>query len=187
MFATGSADGLALDVSEPAPNERLRQAILFRRDRLRVGVPVAFGFCAVLPDQPIVYPGADAAADPREIGANIPAFDPARWPASGCGLVLSDGRRVPFHLSFPNRDQVRLASPALWPEGPVTMAMRWFAGARGQTGSFARSGGPSGRAATAVSVPWAVRLIRLWQIGPAAPGVTGFGICGRQLVRRDDR
>ena len=54
MFAMGSADGLALDVGDPAPNQRLRQAILYRRDRLRVGMPVAIGFCSVLPDQPIV-------------------------------------------------------------------------------------------------------------------------------------
>jgi hypothetical protein len=183
MFATGSGDGLALDVSEAAPNESLRQAILYRRDRLRVGVPIAFGFCAVLPDQPIVYEGAGAAADPREIGANIPAFDPAHWPAADCGLILSDGRRVPFRFTLPNRDQVRLWSPALWADGPVTMAMRWDGGARAMSGSFARSGGPSGRQATAVSVPLAVRLIRLWEIG-GSTGLTGFGICGMQLVRR---
>lgn len=185
MFAFGSGNGLALEVA-PTSGQEVRSATLYRRGGRKIGLPLAFGFCAVRPGS-LVYRMQDPIGDPAEIGADIPAFDPARWPAAGCGLVLSDGRRVPFHLSFPNRDQVRLASPVLWPEGPVTMAMRWFAGARGQTGSFARSGGPSGRAATAVSMPWGARLIRLWQIGPAAPGLTGFGICGRQLVRSADR
>jgi hypothetical protein len=63
------------------------------------------------------------------------------------------------------------------------MAMRWDGGAHALSGSFARSGGPSGRQGTAVSVPLAVRLIRLWEIGGSA-GLTGFGICGMQLVRR---
>jgi hypothetical protein len=181
MFAFGSGNGLALEVAA-SPNQEIRSATLYRRSGRRVGLPLAFGFCAVRPD-PAVHGMPDRNADSAEIGANIPAFDPARWPEGDCGLVLSDGRRVPFRFTLPNRDQVRLWSPALWADGPVTMAMRWDGGARSISGSFARSGGPSGRQATAVSAPLAVRLIRLWQIG-GPTGLTGFGICGMQLVRR---
>jgi hypothetical protein len=185
MFAFGSGNGLALEVAAE-PNQEMRSATLYRRDGRRVGLPLAFGFCAVRPD-PMAYSMPDRNADPGDIGANIAAFDPARWPAADCGLVLSDGRRVPFRFTLPNREQVRLWSPELWADGPVTMAMRWYGGARALTGSFARSGGPSGRQATAAMVPFAARLIRLWQIGGAtAPGLTGFGICGMQLVRRAD-
>jgi hypothetical protein len=181
MFAFGSGNGLALEVAAGS-NQEIRSATLYRRGGRRVGLPLAFGFCALRPD-PAVHGMPDRNADSAEIGANIPAFDPARWPAADCGLVLSDGRRVPFRFTLPNRDQVRLWSPALWADGPVTMAMRWDGGARALSGSFARSGGPSGRQATAVSVPLAVRLIRLWEIG-GSTGLTGFGICGMQLVRR---
>jgi hypothetical protein len=185
MFAFGAGNGLALEVAA-GTNQELRSATLYRRDGRRVGLPLAFGFCAVRPDS-AVSPMPDRNADSADAGANIAAFDPARWPAGDCGLVLSDGRRVPFRFMLPNREQVRLWSPELWANGPVTMAMRWYGGDRAMTGSFARSGGPSGRQAMAVSVPFAARLIRLWQIGgPTAPGLTGFGICGMQLVRRAD-
>ena len=184
MFAFGGGNGLALDIGESSQIQRLREARLYRRDGERVGLPVAFGFCRQLPAPgSMIYRALDLSANPREIGANIPAFDPAQWPQSRCGLILSDGRRIPLQFSLSGQDQVRLSSPALWEGRPQTMAIRWGTIGGEQAGSFSRRGGPEGLQIMSVVGSSAVKLIWLRNIGGPAP--SGFGICGyKEVVRR---
>jgi hypothetical protein len=145
---------------------------------------LAFGFCRLQPaPNSVIYRALDQAADPREIGASIPAFDPARWPGTRCGLVLSDGRRVPFQFTLAGEDRIRLSSPDLWAGRPITMDIRWGNIEGDQAGTFSRRGGPEGLQIMSVMGSSAARLIWLRQIGGQAQ--SGFGICGySQIVRR---
>jgi hypothetical protein len=188
MFAFGSGDGLALDLGERGGDQTSRVATLYRRERQNVGLPLAFGFCRKRTAQPYIYRQVDVDADPRDIGANIPAFDPVHWPAADCGLILSDGRRVPFRFSLSGQDEVRLSSPELWAGHPVTMAIRWGTIDGAQSGSFVRRGGPEGVQTMVVSGTRGAKLIRLRQIvGRTGRDQTGFAICGySQMVRRAD-
>jgi hypothetical protein len=183
MFAFGGGNGLALDIGDSSLDHSLKEARLYRRNGEKVGLSVAFGFCRLQPAASVIYRALDQAADPREIGASIPAFDPARWPGTNCGLVLSDGRRVPFQFSLAGQGRVRLSSPDLWAGSPITMDIRWGTVDGDQAGIFSRRGGPEGFQVMSVLDSSAVRLIWLRQIGGSAQ--SGFAICGYpQVVRR---
>jgi hypothetical protein len=183
MFAFGAGNGLALDIGDSSRDHSLKEARLYRRNGEKVGLSVAFGFCRLQPAASVIFRALDPAADPREIGANIPAFDPARWPGTTCGLILSDGRRVPFQFSLAGQDRVTLSSPELWAGRPITMDIRWGTVEGDQAGTFSRRGGPEGFQVMSVLDSSAARLIWLRQIGGSAQ--SGFGICGYpQVVRR---
>jgi hypothetical protein len=124
---------------------------------------------------PATAPTAPAA---QPAAGNIPAFDPARWPEH-CGILLANGRRVRFDytISGPN-GPVRLESPILWGNKPVTV--RWtqsrFGGRTGPAGAERMLGHENIR----------VKIVNFSRLGdPAVSAQTGLGICGyNNVVRR---
>lgn len=191
MFAFGSGNGVALEIGEAAgENPSSRPATLFRRDRQRVGLPLAYGFCSQPAERRVmIYRMIDTNFDPREIGATIPAFDPAGWPERDCGLVLGDGRQGRFSFNLTGGDQVRLAGSGLWGGRPVSLPIRWQDRGDGlQFGTFGRRGGPNGSQTMYVeqSSGNAVKLIHLSDLGDVAANTEGgYAICGyRGIVRR---
>lgn len=189
VIAFGGASGLALEVAPAAINQRQRAATLYRRDRRRLALPVAFGSCASPPERvSMIYRAIDLNAPAGQIGADIPAFDPAHWPESDCGLILSDARRMRFSFRLDPAGSVRVSSPNLWSGRPVTLSMRWGRPRNGlQFGSFGRRGGPTGTQVMHVNQNQGngVKLIQLSSLGdPSAADGSGYAICGyRGLVR----
>jgi hypothetical protein len=190
-FAFGGREGLVLELGRPARDSQRQTATLSRRDGGRPGLPLAFGYCA--PGGSAIAPAPlDPNADPNAIGADIPAFDPRRWPAEDCGLLLSDGRRMQFGFRLAAEDQVEFSSPGLWAGRRVTTTIRWLrVGGGVQLGAFNRRGGPSGTQTMIVESNGsrAAKLIHLLEVGdPSAVNQTGYGICGYVgLVRRPAR
>lgn len=191
MFAFGSGNGVALEIGEAvAENSSSRPTTLFRRDGQRVGLPLAHGFCAPPRERRVlVYRMIDANFDPREIGATIPAFDPAGWPERDCGMILDDGRQVRFSFNLTAPDRARLAGSGLWGGQPVSLPIRWQDREDGlQFGTFGRRGGPNGSQTMYIEQDSgnAVKLIHLTSLGDAASNSqSGYAICGyRRIVRR---
>jgi hypothetical protein len=173
-----------LELGGQPAGQTQRSATLFKRERGRVTLPVAFGFCE---DRAIDATAAAPSSDPAAIGTDNPAFDPARWPEEDCGLIVSNGRRIRFRFTLTGETQLRLDSPDLWSGRPVSTTIRWQnSGDSTQIGAFGGNGGPEGAQMMFVETPTAVKLIRFRELGdPSIPNATGYGICSyRGLVRR---
>ena len=186
MFAFGSGNGVALEVSDTGGV--VRSAILFRRDRQRPSLPLAYGFCTP-DDVSVVYRPVDPQANAADIGADIAAFDPAQWPQGGCSLLLSDGRRMPFHFNVSaTGDYVELSSPTVWAGRAISVRQAWARTQSGRTVSmFERRGGPRGGDDLVIDEPshLGVKLIQLLDLGdPAAANQRGFAICGYSGLQR---
>jgi hypothetical protein len=183
-FLFGGAQGLIVQIGEVEGG--VRSASVRRREGDRVGLPLAYGYCRERPRLNI-YRAHDDTIGEDEIAADIPAFDPRRWPANDCGLILSDGRRMRFGFRLDTNGAVRLSSPGLWSGRAVSLPIRWENRPRVQYGTFGRRDGPSGsqRMYIASDNASGVKLITLSNLGDAsAAGQIGFAICGyRQLVR----
>ncbi|MBX3562117.1 MAG: hypothetical protein KF780_09935 [Sphingomonas sp.] len=188
LFAFGSGNGVALEIGEPGGEaSSARAATLFRRDRQRAGLPLAYGYCGEPAEHiSLIHSPVDTSTDPREIGTDIPALTPANWSDNDCGLLISDGRRARLSFQIVGRDQVRLESPELWSGRPVTIPIQWRDASNMRVGTFGRRDGPQGIEVLFVEQSQATRLIRLRQFGDASyPNLTGYGICGfSQIVRR---
>lgn len=188
-FAFGGAGGLVVQLGEA--QGQVQPISIRRRAGNGAGLPLAYGYCRPEPRR-TDYRAPDPSIAESQIGASIPAFDPARWPENDCGLILSDGRRTRFGFSLEPAGSVRLSSPDLWSGRPVTLSMRWGPPRNGpQFGSFERRGGPSGTQVMHIdeSRGNGVKLIQLSRLGDSsAADLSGFAICGyRGLVRRPAR
>jgi hypothetical protein len=104
-----------------------------------------------------------------------------------CGLLLEDGRRVRFDytLDWP-RGRVRIQSPALWGNQPVTT--NWTEVPSGNS-RFGGATGPAGTERMLGADNIRVKIISFSRIGDPADTVrTGLGICGyNNIVRRPVR
>ena len=179
----GDSGGLVLELGGLAVGRTQRPATLFRRDNQRITLPVAFGYCE---DRPVNANAPPPSADAAAVGADNPAFDPARWPQEDCALLLSDGRRIRFSFTLAGESQLRLGSRELWSGRTVSVPMRWGQARDSvQLGTFGSAGGPEGVQMMFVAQPRAVKLVRFRALGePSMPSLTGYGICGYAEVAR---
>ncbi len=181
-FAIGGEDGLTLELGNLVVGRTQRPVTLFRRERGRSTLPLAFGYCE---DRPVSANAPEPSATPAALGLDNPAFDAANWP-DDCAMLLSDGRRIRFTFRLTSETQLTLGSQDLWPGREVATDIRWQP-PRGsvQLATFGRAGGPEGVQMMFVAQPLAVKLIRFRAFGePSAPSLTGYGICGVSLVER---
>lgn len=182
-FALEGDEGftLKLEPAEQSPDRYI--ATLSRRGAQGSEVPIAFGFCDRSQEASAGQAG-DAAPAQADIAAAARAFDPARWPEDRCGMILSDGRRMPFRFQLSGPNQVAMVSSSLWNRQPVTARMR------GAT-SFSGRNGLSGAREFIILEREAMGadLIRFRNLGdPSAAGLTAYAICGySQVVRRPVR
>ena len=176
----GGADGLLLEMSA-ADNSPRRMATLFRRDR-RLGYPIAVGFCEQAGPFSVLAP--TDRNDPAAVAAEIPAFDPRHWPEDRCGMLLTNGRRLPFRFMQRGPDEVAMVSSVLWAGRPVTARIR---SARSFNGRNGLSGTQEFIVREREGI--AVKLIRFRGLGdPSAGSHTAYAICGYTgIVRRPTR
>ncbi len=179
----GDQGGLVLELGGLAVGRTQRPATLFRREGQHTTLPVAFGYCE---DRPVSATAPAPSDDPAAVGADNPAFDPARWPQEDCALLLSDGRRLRFSFTLTGETQLRLGSPELWSGRTVSTEMtRLQARDSVQLGRFGSAGEPQGVQMMFVDQPLAVRLIRFRALGePSMADLTGYGICGISGIAR---
>ena len=183
----GGEPGLMLEL-EPAQPSARQTATLLRRQGRRPGLPLAFGFCEPGP-RPTIYAPMNLDVDPRQIDADIPAFDPDQWPQNRCALLISDGRRMPFRFRLSGPRTAAFSGDGLWSGRTVTAPIRWLRAQGGvQLGAFERRGGPRGTQRMIVdpAAGQAGKMIYLSEIGdPSLAGQSGYGMCGYVgLVRR---
>ena len=188
LFAIGTGQrGLTLELRGLAPGQTQRLASLFLRDGQTSVLPVAFGYCE---DRAVDATATPPAAEAVAVGADLAAFDPARWPDDDCALLLSDGRRIRFTFTLTRDEQLRLASRELWAGRSVTLPMRWLESREFvQLGAFGADGtedGPEGLQMMFVDRRRAAKLIRFRRLGDASmPNLSGYGMCGYSgTVRR---
>jgi hypothetical protein len=185
-FAIGAERrGLALELGSLPAGQTQRSATLLLRDGERTSLPVAFGYCE---DRPVDATAAAPSADPRAVGADNAAFNPARWPQYDCALLLSNSRSLRFRFTLTERNDLRLESRELWSGRPVSTTIRWAESPNSvQLGAFGSEGGPEGLQMMFVDDrSRGVKLFRFRKLGdPSLPNVSGYGICGfTGLVRR---
>jgi hypothetical protein len=180
-FFAGARNNVELQVN----GER---ATLLVDKRLRPQAPRALGFCLPLADASEVR--ADLPVSPAA-GADVPAFDSARWPASDCGLVTRSGRRHVVDYSIlggGTQSEIKAADEALL--GSRRAAVPRVQGF-GKTGSrFGGKAGPAGTERLVVDekTAEAVQLIEFDRIGAAGSAEPAAAICGHAgIVRRPVR
>lgn len=153
--------------------------------RLRPQAPRAVGFC---------LPSADASAVRSDLpvspaaGADVPAFESGRWPASDCSLVTRSGRSHVIGYSILDggtQSEIKAADETLLgSRRAVVPRVQGF----GKAGS--RFGGKSGPAGTERLVvdeknAEAVQLIEFDRIGTPDSAEPAAAICGRSgIVKR---
>lgn len=96
------------------------RATLYVGKKLRSGLPRAHGFCVRLSDPPVAAADATVGVD---AGANVPAFDSARWPED-CALIIRSGRRSRIDYRILDRGaaaEFRSRVPGLFATSPVTV------------------------------------------------------------------
>lgn len=187
VFAFGGEHGLLVQIAER--EGEVQPAAIYRREGERVGLPVAHGFCRQ--EAPFtVFAPLDPTADPEAIGDDIAAFDPQRWPADSCALLLDDGRRFDLRYRLNGERAAEFANAELWPDGRVRANLQ-RGRSRGGVGQarFSRRGGPSGMELFHVARDrsGAVKLLQLDEVGGTAAGRTGYGICGYNRIERRPR
>lgn len=178
-FAVGGGDGLLLELPRALATGP-QAATLFRRKGRGISVPVAYGYCAPIPaDTAVVYKPVDLSADPRRVGQDLPMFDPAKWPARDCALLLSDGTRSRMTFTL-TRDTAELSGERLWGGHPQKLPIQWRQGQGVQVGTFRNPGGLSGFQTMYAEGSTAAKLIRFQD-----KDVNGYAICGyNDVVRR---
>jgi len=155
---------------------------LFVGKKLRTGQPRAVGFCLPLANPSPV--AANATVSPSA-GADVPAFDSARWPEI-CSLVTRSGRRARIDYTILDRgarSEIKAAEAWLLASGRV--AVPRVQGSRGA--HFGGRAGPAGRERLVVdeNVGEAVQLLDFERIGTAAFAEPAAAICGHTgIVRR---
>ena len=172
--------GLTLELRSLAAGQTQRLASLFLRQGQSTTVPVAFGYCE---DRPVDAHATPPSSDPAAVGADLAAFNPARWPEDDCALLLSDGRRIRFTFTLTRDEQLRLASRELWAGRSVTLPIRWLESREfvqlGAFGGDGAEGGPEGLQMLFVDRPRAAKLIRFRRLGdPGMANLSGYGFCG---------
>jgi hypothetical protein len=165
------------------------RATLLADRRLRPQAPRAIGFCLPLADAPAA--AANLPVSPSA-GAEVPAFDSARWPASNCGLVTRSGRRHVIDYSILDggtQSEIKTADRTLIESRrAVVPRVQGF----GKTGSrFGGKDGPAGTERLVVDekAAEAVQLIEFERIGATpASAEPAAAICGSTgIVRRPVR
>lgn len=181
-FAIGGPDGLSLQLGQQVQGRRQRTATLFRREGGRPTLPVAYGYCE---DQQVAVDPPEPGTDPNAVGVGIPAFDPAGWPDSDCGIILSDGRMTRLRFTIQPNDRVRLEGAGLWSDRPVAAGIRWVASGGVQVGTFSGDGGLTGVQFMFTSPSQAARAIRIENFGdPLLTDVSGYALCGYKHIER---
>jgi hypothetical protein len=177
-FFAGSKNNVELLVN----GER---ATLFVDKRMRPQAPRATGFCLPAADASAVR--ADLPVSPAA-GADVPAFDSARWPASDCGLVTRSGRHHVVGYSIlgaGTQSEIKAADDALLgSRRAVVPRVQGF----GKTVSrFGGKDGPAGTERLVVDEKSAeaVQLIEFDRIGTPGSAEPAAAICGRSgIVKR---
>ena len=159
------------------------RAILYVGKTLRSGYPRAYGFCLRSNDAAPLPPNTMVSAS---AGANVPAFDSARWP-DDCALMTRSGRRARMAyniLEMGARSAFTIAAEGFLPE------QRTVATRKAGTGR-SRFSGPNGLSGTETlfideKTSTGVQLIDFDRLGIApAPVEPAAAICGlRSVIRR---
>lgn len=166
----GSPSGVDLKVDA-------ERATLLVGKRLRSGLPRAHGFCLPLADASAVR--SDGLVSPNA-GAQVPAFDIARWPDT-CGLVTRSGSRALIDYEILNRGSrsaIRTSDTSLLSSGAVAVP-------RVQGHVRSRFGGREGPAGTErffvdAKAGQAVQLLDFDRIGASAEPAAA--ICGYSSI-----
>ncbi|HEY5722467.1 MAG TPA: hypothetical protein VIT45_09100 [Allosphingosinicella sp.] len=96
------------------------RATLYVGKGLRSGLPRAQGFCLKMSEPPAAAADGTVSTD---AGANVPAFDSARWPED-CSLVTRSGRRARINYTILDRGaraEFRSSVPGLFGSSPVSV------------------------------------------------------------------
>ena len=178
-FIIGGTDGVGLMLSPQEAGATRRAATLIGRSQRLAALPLAYGFCEERPAPETAEPPASREATETD----SPVFNPDLWPEEDCALLLSDGRRIRFQFTLLGPTDVRIQSQALWPDRPVTTALRWGGSGQSQA-SFNSPDGPQGDQLFLVNAARASRVIRFRRLGGEPAGLNGYGICGYRAVQR---
>lgn len=150
---------------------------------LRGGQPRAHGFCLRKTDPPAAPTGPVAQTD---AGANVPAFDIARWP-DDCALMTRSGRRARIGyaiLDRGERSEISIASAGFLANSRTVSTRRMGSGRY-------HLSGPNGFAGAETLIldsnsSTGVQLLEIDAVGIApAPVEPAAAICGmKRIVRR---